>query len=82
MALTQIDLQYQSKNNSLTTEKIRNGAVTESKIADGAVTSSKIGLEAINNQHISDTANISISKLNTTNADFDSNGKLKDLVVT
>ncbi len=116
MAFTQIDLEKQSKDQSLVTSKIKDGAIIDSKIAsdanisisklnttnadfdnagklkssvvnnnvlaDNSVTSSKIVPESINNTHIDASANISISKLNTTNADFDSNGILKSGVVT
>lgn len=62
--------------------KIGNEAVTNSKIANYAVDGSKIASEAITDDKVASTANISIGKLNTTNADFDSSGLLKNSVVT
>ena len=62
--------------------KIGNEAVTNSKIANYAVDGKKIASESITDEKVASTANISISKLNTTNADFDSSGLLKNSVVT
>lgn len=64
------------------TDNIQDAAVDQYKIGNEAVTNSKIASESITDAKVASTANISISKLNTTNADFDSSGLLKNSVVT
>jgi hypothetical protein len=52
------------------------------QIQDLTITNSKIKNNELTNEKINVNANIDISKLNTTNADFDGSGKIKDGVIS